>query len=214
MPDFTESFDPLKIMRLLSRGVPYYLASWRDVDETSGLFGSTDPASFNMRAVASSSPVIEYVVRPHLNVLCALGSFLFLDKSDMVSAAVSREELEDKIRKGTRWACETHLTGTRDVDTFLERKRWGENWRSSVWSTLLGVCGVFCRQALPDDLRKRICEIVAFEADRFSGILPPSGCAIDTKVKENAQDTMALAWAVNLCTGHPALVDKYRLLHP
>jgi hypothetical protein len=205
MLDVTESVEPLKILRLCSRSIPYYLKSWRDIDETTGLFGSIDPASFNMRSVASSSPVIEYVVRPHLNILCVLGSFLFLDKSEIISTIVSKEELEDKIRKGVRWACETHLTGSRDVDTFLERKRWGENWRSSVWATLLGVCSVFCRQALSEDLRKKVGEVIAFEADRFTGILPPSGCAIDTKVKENAQDAMVLAWAINLCPDHPRL---------
>ncbi|MBN1130834.1 MAG: hypothetical protein JXA71_17735 [Chitinispirillaceae bacterium] len=209
---FNEFLEPLKILRLLSRSVPYYLKSWRAVDETTGLFGSIDPASFNMRSVASSSPVIEYVVRPHLNVLCVLGAFLFLDKSDIISEFIAREECEDRIRKGVRWACETHLTGSRDVDTFLGRKRWGENWRSSVWATLLGVCSVLCRQSLSEELRKRVGEVIAFEADRFTGILPPSGCAIDTKVRENAQDAMALAWAVNLSPVHPHLGEWERAL--
>jgi hypothetical protein len=62
---------------MLSRSVPYYLKAWCDFDETTGLFGSIDPKSFNMRSIASSSPVIEYVLRPHLNILCLLGSFIF-----------------------------------------------------------------------------------------------------------------------------------------
>lgn len=212
MLDFSETLEPEKILRLCSRGVPYYLKSWRDIDETTGLFGSIDPASYSMRSVASSSPVIENVVRPHVNILCVLSGFLFLDKSDIISRFVPRKELEVKIQKGLRWACETHLTGSRDVETFLDRKRWGENWRSSLWATLMGVCSVFCRSVLDDDLRKRVCEVIAFEADRFIGILPPSGCAIDTKVKENAQDVMVLAWAINLCPDHPRVNKWVRAL--
>ena len=140
MLDFTETIEASKILHLLSRSVPYYLKAWHDVDETTGIFGAPDPASFNMRTVGSSSPVIEYVVRPHVNILCILGSFPFLSQNELIGALISREELEIKIQKGIRWACETHLTGTRDVETFLERKRWGENWRSSLWATLLGVC--------------------------------------------------------------------------
>jgi hypothetical protein len=212
MLDFSETIDPHKILYLLSRSVPYYLKSWREIDETTGLFGSIDPASYSMRSVASSSPVIEYVVRPHLNVLCVLSGFLFLNKNDIIGGLISRETLEDRVQKGIRWACETHLTGSRDIETFLERKRWGQNWRSSVWATLLGICGVFFRSALTEDLRKSVCEVIAFEADRFTGILPPSGCEIDTKVKENAQDAMVLAWAINLCPDHPGVKKWERAL--
>ena len=203
MLNFTETIEPSKILRLLSRSVPYYLKSWCDFDETTGLFGSIDPKSFNMRTIASSSPVIEYVVRPHLNVLCLLGSFIHSDNGDLIGAIISGPELAAKIVKGTRWPCETHLTGTRDVAAFLERKRWGENWRSSMWAVQLGIVKFLCRSILPDDCSRRIDEIVAFEADRFIGLLPPSGCAHDTKAEENAQDAMVLAWAVNLCPGHP-----------
>ncbi len=213
MLNFTENIEPLKILRLLSRSIPSYLKSWRAVDDDAGLFGSTDPASFNMRSVGSSSPVIEYVVRPHINVLCLLGSFIHLDQTDLLSAMISREELTDRLRKGIRWACETHLSGTRDVDTFLERKRWGENWRSSLWTTLLGLCGVLCRPILDEEAVSRIGRVVAFEADRFIGVMPPGGCAIDTKVEENAIDSMVLAWAINLLPDHPHVKKWERALH-
>jgi hypothetical protein len=212
MSDFTETLSSSKILHLLSRSVPYYLKSWRDVDDRAGLFGAIDPASFNMRSVGSSSPVIEYVVRPHVNILCILGSFFFHNECELAGKAASGEELAGKIRKGIRWACETHLTGNRDVETFLARKRWGENWRSSLWSTLLGLCSVLCRTILSDELRAMVNNVVAFEADRFIDILPPGGCAIDTKVDENAQDAMALAWAINLCPDHPHAVTWERTL--
>ena len=72
-----EKLDPRFALKLLLGGVEYFAASWQDIDDTCGLFGTTDPQTFNMRQVASSSPVIEYVVRPHLQVLCALASFLY-----------------------------------------------------------------------------------------------------------------------------------------
>jgi hypothetical protein len=207
MLNFTDKIEPRKILRLLSRSVPYYLKSWHDLDESRGIFGSTDPQNFNMRSVRSSSPVIEYVIRPHLNVLCLLGSYIYLNECDLINAILSREELISRIRKGVKWACDTHLTGTLDVEEFLDRKRWGENWRSSLWATLLGLIGVLCRDILDEEHTVRIKEILAFEADRFIGTLPPSGCEFDTKVEENAQDTMVLAWAINLNPEHPNLPE-------
>ena len=44
--------------------------SWQEISNESGLFGNTDPGTFNMKEVGSSSPVIEYVIRPHINILC------------------------------------------------------------------------------------------------------------------------------------------------
>ena len=140
MLQFTEKIESQKILRLLSRSIPYYLKSWADIDQENGIFGSIDPQTFNMRSVGSSSPVIEYVIRPHINILCTLGSYLYLNQYDLISAIINKEDLIKKIRKGVHWACETHLTGSLDVETFLERKRWGENWRSSMGHVL----GVFC----------------------------------------------------------------------
>ncbi|MBN2036649.1 MAG: hypothetical protein JW768_07905 [Chitinispirillaceae bacterium] len=203
MLNFTEIIEPLKILRLLSRSLPYYLNAWREFDGTTGLFGSIDPQSFNMRQVGSSSPVIEYVVRPHCAVLCILGSFFYLDKTELLQEVLSRQELEEKVRKGVRWACATHLTGSMDIPTFLGRGRWGENWRSSLWATLLGVASLFCGDVLDEEDRAAVRNVLAFEADRFIDLEPPTGCAIDTKLEENAQDAMVLAWAFNLWHDHP-----------
>jgi hypothetical protein len=202
MLHFTDKIESQKILRLLSRSLPYYLKSWNEIDANNGLFGSIDPPDFNMRSVGSSSPVIEYVLRPHLNVLCILGSYVFQNNSDLIGAILSRDELVSKIKKGINWACGTHLTGYLDVETFLSRKRWGENWRSSLWASLLGLISVFCKEILTKAQLQRIHEIVAFEADRFIGLPPPSGCQVDTKIEENAQDSMVLAWAINLIPSH------------
>ncbi|MFW6245069.1 MAG: hypothetical protein ACOC36_04200, partial [Fibrobacterota bacterium] len=101
---FTERIEPDKILRLLSRSLPYYLKSWHEIDDETGIFGSVDPKSFNMRSVGSSSPVIEYVLRPHINILCILSSFLYLKKTDLTTGTISRESMIGMLKKGVRWA--------------------------------------------------------------------------------------------------------------
>jgi hypothetical protein len=202
MLHFTEKIEPTKILRLLSRSIPYYLKSWSELDERNGVFGSIDPSTYNMRSVASSSPVIEYVLRPHLNITCILGCYHFLHQEELISALLDSKDLVDKIRKAVNWACSTHLTGDNDVETFLERKRWGENWRSSIWASQLGIISVFCKEILDAELLGRIKHVLAFEANRFVDLPPPNGCEIDTKVEENAHDAMVLAWAINCCPEH------------
>lgn len=203
MLHFTEKVEPQKILRLLSRSIPYYLKSWVEIDAQNGLFGSIDPVNFNMRSVGSSSPVIEYVLKPHLNIIGILSSYVYLNQTELISAIISADEIADKIRKATHWACETHLTGSIDVATFLERKRWGENWHSSSWASQLNIILLFCKDILDQPIQDRIRAIVAFEADRFIALAPPSGCEVDTKVEENAQDVMILAWAMNSNPEHP-----------
>lgn len=203
MLHFTEKIESQKVLRLLSRSIPYYLKSWTDVNDDCGLFGVTDPVNYNMRSVGSSSPVIEYVLRPHLNITCILGSFVFLKQEELISALLDHDTLVNKIRKATRWACLTHITGSLDVESFLDRKRWGENWRSSFWAVQLGIISIFCKSILDDETLERIKTILAFEADRFIGLSPPTGCETDTKAEENAQDSMLLAWAVACNSQHP-----------
>lgn len=203
MLHFSEKIEPQKILRLLSRSIPYYLKSWTETGSDTGLFGRTNPSTYNMRSVGSSSPVIEYVIRPHLNIICALGSYLYLEQDTLISRQVGKEDVVAKINRGTRWACETHLTGSRDVDEFLGRKRWGENWRSSFWASQLGIISVLCGECLDKELKTLINSILAFEADRFIGLSPPTGCDTDTKVEENAQDAMVLTWAINCAADHP-----------
>lgn len=188
---------------MLSRALPYYLKSWHDIDETVGLFGTEEPQTFNMKSVGSSSPVIEYVVRPHAAVCCILASFLRSDETALLLLPhISLDEARSRVIKGVRWLCETHLTGTRDVPGFLHRHRWGENWRSSMWASLLGLCCNLGSSYIDRELMESVKRVVAFEGNRFIGVLPPSGCEEDTKLEENAQDAMVLAWAINLCPEH------------
>ncbi|MCX7725848.1 MAG: hypothetical protein N2053_03250, partial [Chitinispirillaceae bacterium] len=197
-----------KILKLLSRSIKYYLKSWNEEEDDTGLFGNINPSNYNMSSVASSSPVIEYVISPHLNITTILASYLYLNETQLIKDIISKEEIIQKIRFAVRWACRTHLTGDKDVESFLERKRWGENWRSSLWATQLGLILVLAKNILDNNDKESIAKIIAFEANRFVDILPPTGCEYDTKIEENAIDTMLLCWAVNINPEHPN-VDKW-----
>ncbi len=203
MVQFYEKSDIDKVILLLSRSLPYYLKSWHTIGPDKGIFGNTAPASFNMSRVRTSSPVIEYVIRPHINILCILSSYLFKDVFSQIKSGVSQKEAIDYINEGLLWMCETHVKGSLDVESFLNRKRWGENWRSGQWAALMGLCAYLTGDFLKTEIVNKIKTIIAFEADRFIDVLPPSGYVYDTKLEENAQDTMVMAWAINLLPDHP-----------
>ncbi|MDD5673257.1 MAG: hypothetical protein PHC61_03770 [Chitinivibrionales bacterium] len=203
MLHFGKKFEPHKVFSLLGRSVPYYLQSYRPVSDRYGLFGRINPTSFNMRSVGSSSPVIEYVIRPHLQVCCILASYIYRNEPFSPEAEIKSDDVAEKVARGIRWACATHVTGDLDVETFLQRKRWGENWRSGLWATLLGLACTLMRDALDEETISTVKRVLAFEADRFIDLLPPTGYEYDTKLEENAQDTMAIAWALALHENHP-----------
>jgi len=204
MSQLSEALSPASVLALLSRSLPCYLSSWRDLDDRRGIFGALEPTPYSMQSLQPSSPVIEYVVRPHLQVLCILATFL-RSREGLRYLTLFRPEDQARQRlvRGVRWACDTHLTGDTDVEQFLGRKRWGENWRSSLWTTQLALCAHLSSDWIPAELAESVKTVVAFEADRFIDVMPPSGCEIDTKLEENAIDTMLLAWAVNLYPDHP-----------
>lgn len=202
MIQFSEKLESKEILDLLSRSLPYYLKSWHEFENSGGLFGSSDPQSFNMKEIGSSSPVIEYVIRPHVNIICILAAYLYRNHFTN-NNTISREDTISIIHKGLSWMCDTHITGTVDVENFLERKRWGENWRSALWAALMGIASFLTKDSLDDELFEKIKKVIAFEASRFIDVLPPSGSDIDTKLEENAQDAMVIAWAVNLMPDHP-----------
>jgi hypothetical protein len=205
MLPFSDRLEPRTILELLSRSLPYYIESWHPIDDAMGIFGVSQPQSFNMQAFEYSSPVIEYVIRPHLQVCCILASYIGNEEDALVSigSGVDKSEIIRMVVRGLAWACETHVTGSIDVEHFLERKRWGENWRSSLWASMMGLCVILCQKHIPADILEKIRKILAFEADRFIDVAPPSGCHIDTKLEENAIDSLVMAWAMAINTGHP-----------
>jgi hypothetical protein len=214
MISFSEKFDAKTILELLSRGLDYYLKSWCDIDDEFGYFGSISPEKFNMESVCSSSPVIEYVIRPHLQICCILAVYICKEeyKPLCAVAGIEPDKIAQMLRRGINWACETHITGTLDVEHFLERKRWGENWRSSQWAVMLGLGAHLARQYIDDELMEKVKKVLSFEADRFIGVVPPSGSGTDTKLEENALDSMVMAWAIAMNNEHPHRPDWYRTL--
>lgn len=213
MAQSNETFKSRKILSLLSRSLPYYLKSWQEFENGTGLFGNTDPKIFNMRDIASSSPVIEYVVRPHMNILCTLASFVYNNSITVEEKTVDHKDFIDKIQKGLLWMCESHITGSMEIESFLERKCWGENWRSGLWAALMGVVIYLMGGNLSKDIAKKAGRVIAYEADRFIDVLPPSGCDFDTKLEENAQDSMVLAWAINILPEDDHAKDWERTLN-
>jgi hypothetical protein len=214
MLSFSDHLEPRTILELLSRGLPYYTESWHTLDAEKGIFGVSAPKSFNMQAFESSSPVIEYVIRPHLQICCIFAAYLFKEEHALLTLGTGWEKMEivRMVQKGLTWACDTHLTGSLDVDNFLERKRWGENWRSSLWAGMIGLCAILAKQYIPEELLKKIKTVLAFEANRFIDVIPPGGYGIDTKLEENALDSLALAWAIALHSDHPNMTQWQRSL--
>jgi hypothetical protein len=100
------------------------------------------------------------------------------------------------------------VSGSLDVDSFLQRKRWGENWRSSIWAVHLALCAHLVRDKIDEQLYVRVLELLAFEADRFIDVVPPDGC-----LEENAFDTASLAWAICLQPDHAHQTPWLSALH-
>jgi hypothetical protein len=207
MIQFSENIEPKKILKLLNRSIPYYLKAWQEQENKTGFFGKTNPSVFNMNELSTSSPVIEYVIRPHVNILCILASYIYRSDDITFETELKNEQITEYLEKGISWLCDTHITGSSDVDSFLERKRWGENWRSGLWASLMGLCIFLAEDMLDKKTKNRVKRVISFEADRFIDVMPPSGSPNDTKLEENAQDTTVIAWAINLMPDSPNIEE-------
>lgn len=196
---FNELLESNQILELLSKSLKDLLKSRSD----DGLFGSVSPTTFNMSEMQSSSPVIEYVIRPHVNVLISLSAFIYHDYfPDQVSSIITKNEALKAVEQGLEWLCDCHITGNKNVDQFLKQHRWGRNWRSGLWAALTGFCSFLVKESISEDLKKQVNRVIAFEANRFIDVLPPDGCEGYSRVEENAQDTVILAWAINSMPEH------------
>lgn len=194
------------LVPFLRSALKYYEESWQEIGDDTGLFGEYDPSMFNMRSLQFSSPVIEYVVRPHAQILVALAAVIQGDNGP----GTEEEERSRRIHMlncGVRWMCRTHLTGDLDVETFLSRRRWGENWNSSLWASALAMTCQFAEAALDPDLQEAVRLVVAFEANRFVETLPPNGRRGDSKAEETVKDAMVIAWAMAMMPDHPAWAE-------
>lgn len=199
---FNELFESEQVLDLLSKSLNDLLQS----NSEDGLFGSVSPNLFNMENLQTSSPVIEYVIRPHVNILTVLSAYIYHDYfPEKISGIITKEQALKLVTKGLEWLCNSHINGHRDIEQFLNRKRWGENWRSSLWAALAGLCAHLTKEYIPEELKQQVDQIVAFEADRFIDVFPPDGCEYYSRAEENAQDTLILAWAINSLPNHDNL---------
>src|SRR5512133_3053606 len=133
------------LLRFLERSFTHYEKCWTPAGEGCGYFGELDPEIFNMGDVGFSSPVIEYVIRPHLQILVCAAVLIRAARERQISAENEPRYLR-YLREGLHWACRTHLTGDLDVPAFLRRKRWGENWNSSLWASALAMAAYWGRE--------------------------------------------------------------------
>lgn len=196
---FNELFESEQVLDLLSRSLNDLLKSQSD----EGLFGSISPKTFNMESLHSSSPVIEYVIRPHVNILTIISAFIYHDYFPAhVSENLSKDKAIKHVIKGLEWLCDSHITGNKNIEQFLERRRWGENWRSGLWAALTGLCAFLTEKHIPEELKKQVDRVVVFEANRFIDVLPPDGCQYYSRAEENAQDSLILSWAINSLPNH------------
>ncbi len=196
---FNELFESEQVLDLLSRSLSDLINS----QSKEGLFGSVTPKTFNMEKVESSSPVIEYVIRPHVNILTVISAFIYHDYFPKhVSEILTKEDAIISVSRGIEWLCDTHITGNKNIDQFLSRKCWGENWRSGLWTALTGLCAFLIEEHIPTELKKQVERVVVFEANRFIDVYPPDGCEYYSRAEENAQDTLILSWAINSLPKH------------
>ncbi len=200
----SERLEKESLISFIDRAWGYYEKCWKDIDADYGLFGELNPQKFNMNYLHSSSPVIEYVVRPHVQILVSVASLLDASKRDIISKEKD-EKLIRYLRNGINWMCKTHITGDMDVEQFLERKRWGENWGSSLWASMLAIASFYGKEFIEEDLYDSVCKVVFFEAERFIDTFPPNGRRGDSKAVETAKDVMVIAWAIALNPKHENL---------
>ena len=197
----SERLEKDTLLIFIKQAFEYYKRCWEPVDDSCGFFGELDPKRYNMRSLQFSSPVIEYVVRPHAQILATIAALL---KASQNSSELSEKDLMiSYLNRGIKWLCRTHLTGDMDVDFFLERKRWGENWNSSLWASTMAIAAFFAKDFLDKETYSDACRVVSFEADRFIDTLPPDGRRGDSKAEETARDTMIIAWAMAMSPEHP-----------
>ena len=107
-------------------------------------------------------------------------------------------ERRDYIAKATaaiRYVVATHVTGTQ---TCVDGKKWGGSWQSAYWTGTWAFGTWLMWDHLDAGLRQGVERVVAFEADRFLAVKPPSGRWSDTKAEENGWDLTCIAVAATM----------------
>lgn len=110
-----------------------------------------------------------------------------------------RKEALKKVSGAICYVVSTHVTGTQKC---VDGKQWGNSWQSGMWTGTLAFGAWLVWDKLEPDLQKDLERIVAFEADRFLKIKPPSGRWADTKAEENGWDLTCISVAANMFPFH------------
>ena len=151
--------------------------------------------------LASESKSTEHFIRPNTAMIAGFAFLYRFGPYDEKVVGVSRAELLEKyIIPMMRYVTATHLTGSR---TTGDGKKWGNQWQSAYWAQMIGRPAWWIWGDLPDDLRRSIRRVVAFEANRFVDQKPPHNLADDTKAEENAWNSLSLNVAVLLMPSDP-----------
>ena len=77
---------------------------------------------------------------------------------------------------------------------------------------MMGLCSYLAKDFVGEELQEKVKRVLAFEADRFIDVDPPSGCGLDTKLEENALDTLVISWAIAMNGAHPHHAQWQRAL--
>ncbi|MGD0262690.1 MAG: hypothetical protein ABSD29_23235 [Verrucomicrobiota bacterium] len=158
---------------------------WQDwpVDGRAGFWGNGRSDEGGVRPISS------------MTLTCAA----LLKYSDTLSPA-ERQEYKRKVVAAIRYVTATHVTGGQKCP---DGKSWGNSWQSAMWTCDLAFGGWLMWDDLDTGLRADLERVVAFEADRFLVIKPPTGSFNDTKAEENGWDLVCIVLAHNMFADHP-----------
>lgn len=133
-------------------------------------------------------------------VSCMVFTSAALLKYSDIPKGAERKEMQRKAIAAIRYAVSTHLTGTQKC---VDNKQWGNSWQSAMWTAPIAWGAWMLWDDLDADLQKGVESVVAYEADRFLKVKPPSGLWGDTKAEENGWDLSCIALAPNMFPNHP-----------
>lgn len=136
----------------------------------------------------------EHHIRPNTTFAADLAFLYRFGDFDAKVVGTSRELLLTKeLIPMLRYLIRTHHTG--DLKT-EDGKSWGSAWQSAHWAATLGNAGWWIWSVLPLDIKKGICKVVAYEADRIEKTTPPHQVKLDSKSEENAWNSQVLSAAL------------------
>lgn len=189
-----DSPQPEHVLTLIAYQVPFILEQITEFDSQRLWIGPVPEVAH------------DHHIRAHLEAVEMLSVIAARETSDFELCGVSQEVLQAIVRRAIDTVCAYHRTdGSWHLP--LMPRPWGDAWQSAFWTFRLARSVWELSRTLPASTLAAARRVVAYEADRFLGVEPPSGCLGDTKMEENAWDATLLAWAPLACPGHPHSKD-------